>query len=100
MEVLDNKENRKPMPQVTRVIALKNYQLLLTFSTGEIKLYDASWVLKHPMTTKLRDVLFFNKARVSHGTVIWNKQLDLGPDDLYDNSIAVKDDQGAELMVG
>ena len=49
MTTLDN-HRRPPMPQVSRVIVLKNYQLLLTFTTGEVKLYDASWVLSHPMT--------------------------------------------------
>ena len=48
MTTLDN-HRRPPMPQVSRVIVLKNYQLLLTFTTGEVKLYDASWVLSHPI---------------------------------------------------
>ncbi len=97
MTTLDNRR-RPPMPQVSRVIVLKNYQLLLTFTTGEVKLYDASWVLSHPMTTELKDLAFFNKAHVSHGTVVWSKQLDLGPDDLYENSVAVKDEKGEELI--
>lgn len=95
-----NSKGRLPMPKVTHVIPLSNYRLLLTFATGEVKIYDASWVLTHPMTTKLKNVVFFNKARVKDGTVVWNKQLDLGPDDLYDNSVIVKDAQGEDLMVG
>ena len=75
MTTLDN-HRRPPMPQVSRVIVLKNYQLLLTFT----------------------DLTFFNKAHVSHGTVVWSKQLDLGPDDLYENCVAVKDEKGEELV--
>ena len=94
------KRFRKPMPVVLKVTPLSKYRLLVTFATGENKIYDASWVLTHPLTTELRDVSRFNKVYVLNGTVAWSKNLDLGPDDLYENSIIVKKDDIKELMAG
>ena len=94
------KITKTSIPLVIGVTPLKKNRLLLVFSTGEIKIYDCTWALNHPMMKDLNDVLFFKRAHVSHGTVAWSKKIDLAPDDLYKNSVPLKDEEGSELMVG
>ena len=39
--------------------------------------------LKYPAFGALKDVELFKQARVAHGTVTWNDEIDISPDTLY-----------------
>ena len=81
-----------PYPELVRVRYVKpldDYKLLLTFTNGKQKIYDMSEQLKQEVFAPLREADFFNKVYVEHGTVIWNDDLDICPDELYHNSVFV-----------
>nr|QGT51403.1 hypothetical protein Unknown280_0950 [uncultured Spirochaetaceae bacterium] len=65
---------------------LENYRLLITFSNCEKKVYDALALLEKPNFAPLKNKAFFNTARVECGTVVWNDELDLCPEDLWEKS--------------
>ena len=86
------------IPAVSAVVPIMDYKLLLTFKSGEIRIYDCGWMLKEKLFQPLRDYEFFVKAHVSDDTVAWNSMIDMGPDDLYENSVPVLDNEVPIMM--
>ena len=61
--------------------------LLLTFSTGEQRIYDAKSLLQYPAFQPLSNKDLFNQVTVECGTVTWdNGRIDIAPETLYQNS--------------
>lgn len=86
------------MEAVVHVVANEDYSLLLTFSTGEIRLFDARPYLEKGVFTSLKDVARFKQAHVAFDTVCWPGRLDIAPETLYDRSVPVQALQAAETM--
>jgi hypothetical protein len=72
------------MEHVTQVQPLKNYILKVSFSSGEVKLFDVKPYLNKGIFTKLQDENFFNQAYVDYDTVCWPGNLDIAPETLFD----------------
>ena len=78
------------MIKVTGVKTLQNYQLLLTFSTGERKLYDVRHLLDLPVFQPLKDKSTFDNVQLDFDTVTWcNGDIDIAPETLYSDSVAI-----------
>lgn len=73
--------NEKLLPRVTDVETQPDYVLIVTFSDGEKKIFNAKPMLEIPMYKKLTDV--FSEAKVEYGTVIWPGDIDISPEKLY-----------------
>jgi len=81
-----------PCPELIRVKfakPLEGYKLLLTFTNGKQKIYDMSKWLNKTCFKQLQDMDLFTRAYVAHGTVVWNDDLDICPDELYYNSVSI-----------
>lgn len=76
------------METVTHVTARDDFQLLLTFSTGETRLFDARPYLQKGAFQALQNPEQFKQAYVAYDTVCWPGELDIAPETLYDRSIA------------
>ena len=69
---------------------LQNYELLLTFDTGEKKIYDVKPLINSlPLFSKLSDNDIFRKVYVDKimDTVAWDENTDICPDSLYEESV-------------
>ena len=73
-------------PRIISVEAMENYILLLTFSNGEKRQFNAKPLLELPVYKPLLNYAFFQSARVEHGTVVWPQDIDCCPDTLYEES--------------
>ena len=73
-------------PRVTSVVAREDYTLEITFSTGEVGLFDCASLLDFGVFQELRDVRYFKQAHVVGGTVAWPHEQDICPDTLYEES--------------
>ncbi|MBQ7597659.1 MAG: DUF2442 domain-containing protein [Clostridia bacterium] len=74
---------------VTDVQARSDYTLLLTFADGEKKVFNASPLLKKPIYSLLNNISFFLQAKPECGTVVWNDDIDIAPEHLYECSVPV-----------
>ena len=75
--------------EVKKVSALEDMMMLITFNTGEKRLYDASALLVYPAFAPLKNEEIFKSARVEYGVVIWlDGEIDIAPEALYKNSYA------------
>ena len=60
--------------------------LLLTFSSGEKRVFDAT-VLKGEVFTPLNDPAIFNNFKIVHGVITWmNEEIDCAPEYMYEHS--------------
>jgi len=66
---------------------LHDYELLITFSNGEKRVYDGEDDITQGIFTQLRNKALFARARIELGTVVWNDELDIAPEALYAESV-------------
>lgn len=75
--------------RVRSVKPLDDMMMILTFTSGERRLYDATQLLEYPAFQPLRDESVFKSATVEHGIVVWNDgDIDIAPETMYANSYA------------
>jgi hypothetical protein len=72
--------------KVSAVKALDDYQLELTFNTGETRLFDTRPYLEKGIFTELKDPSYFRSVRLAFGSVAWPHEQDFGPESLYAES--------------
>lgn len=75
------------MECVQLVKPLQEYQLEVTFKSGERRLFDVKPFLNRGIFGRLKDVSLFNQAYVAYNTVCWPGELDIAPDTIYQRSI-------------
>lgn len=76
-------------PRVVSVDPEPGHQLLLAFSNGEVKRFNVKPYLGQGLFAELRDEALFRTVKPALGTVVWYNGMDLCPDTLYLNSVAV-----------
>ena len=69
---------------VADVIPTEDYKLILTFKSGEKRIFDAKEILDEPYNEPLRKVSFFLKAYANCGSVSWSDDIDIAPEFLYE----------------
>lgn len=74
------------MESVTEVKPQDDFTLVLTFNTGEIRIFDAKPYLEKGAFKQLKDIDLFRQAHIGFDTVCWPGTLDIAPETLYDRS--------------
>lgn len=77
---------KNPVWVVKDVQAQEDYTLLITFTGGEKRIYNARPLLEKAIYSPLRNLAFFLGAKADCGTVIWNDDVDIAPEHLYECS--------------
>lgn len=75
-----------PVWVVKEVYPQKDYTLLLTFADGAQKVYNARPLLEKGIYAQLKNLNFFLSAKAECGTVVWNDDIDIAPEHLYECS--------------
>ena len=66
----------------------ENMMMILTFSTGEQRLFDAT-ILNGPAFKPLSDESIFKNCKIVDGVVTWmDEDIDCAPEYMYENSYA------------
>ena len=74
--------------KVTEAKPLRGGMMLVTFSTGEKRLFDTT-LLQGAAFEPLRDENVFNHPVLFHGVITWNNgEIDIAPEAVYENSYA------------
>ena len=79
-----------PVWCVASVQPRPDYTMLLTFENGEKRIYDARPLLEKKVCADLKSLPFFMRARAEYGTVVWNDDVDIAPEHLYECSKPIK----------
>lgn len=75
-------------PRLTEVVPLENYQLKLTYETGEIKIFDVTPYIKGSWFGELNDKDYFCTVHLMAGGdgIEWGNGQDIEPHELYECS--------------
>lgn len=77
------------MESVIKVLPQDDFKLLVTFNTGETKLFDMTPYLNKGVFTQLKNRDLFKSAYVAFDTVCWPGDMDIAPETLYDRSFPI-----------
>lgn len=69
---------------VKKVQPQKNYTLIITFADGTEKVYDSHPLLSKRVYAPLNNLAFFMTARAECGTVVWDDDIDIALEHLYE----------------
>ena len=75
-------------PIVLNAVPQEDYNVIVTFETGEIKKFDVKPYINGEWFGKLRDMTVFNTVRPCGNTIEWEDGQDIAPHELYELSIA------------
>lgn len=74
--------------KVTEAKPLRGGMMLVTFSTGEKRLFDTT-MLQGSAFAPLADEKIFSDPVLFHGVITWNNgEIDIAPETVYENSYA------------
>ena len=73
-------------PRVKAVKPMDDYQVELTFTSGEIGIYDCRHLLNFGVFSELKDISYFRQVRAAYGTIVWPHAQDICPDTFYIDS--------------
>lgn len=76
-------------PRVQAVEAREDYTLEITFTNGEVGVYDCRHLLNFGVFREIQDIAYFKRVCVVYGTVSWPHEQDICPDTLYEDSVKV-----------
>ena len=76
-------------PDAVSVTVTGNSSILITFSNGETRLFDLRPLLSRKCYARLNDRTFLDQAFVQYGCVTWPGTIDIDPEWLYEDSVAV-----------
>ena len=77
----------KPVFGIESVSPTEDLQLTIYFNNGEKRRFDARKLLeKEPFFEPLRNPQLFMQAHTDGVAVLWNEDLDIAPEYLYENS--------------
>ncbi|TAN49740.1 MAG: DUF2442 domain-containing protein [Methylococcaceae bacterium] len=74
-------------PRVINVVPLQGFQLRVTFTNGELRVFDVTPYLNYPAFKSLNNPGYFTLAHHHHGTVRWPNGVDFCPDTVYLDSV-------------
>jgi hypothetical protein len=77
------------MIEAVSVNPLPDYRLLIEFNTGEKKIYDFKPQLTLPAFRGLKNTVLFSKARVVYGGIVWNDEIDIAVETVYQDGVPV-----------
>ncbi|HEY6000193.1 MAG TPA: DUF2442 domain-containing protein [bacterium] len=80
-------------PRVRRVKPEDDYRLRITFTNGEVRVFDVSPYLKTGVFRELLDPAVFRSVRPAFGTIQWGGGQDFCPDTLYEGSVPLGNEQ-------
>ena len=76
-------------PRVKAVVPKEDCTLEITFTNGEVGIFDCSHLTTFGVFKEFADIHYFMRAHVEHGTVVWPHEQDICPDTLYQDSTKI-----------
>ena len=77
---------------ITDVQVRPEYNLVLTFENGEVRIFNMSRYIDLKPYDKLKGSPLYKLAKVKYGTVVWPGEIDIAPETLYDESVPFLDE--------
>ena len=81
--------------RITEIKHLNDMTMIVTFDTGEKRLFNATQLLKYPAFASLADDTVFKSAQIEWDVITWcDGELDIAPEFVYANSLPIHETAG------
>ena len=67
-----------------------NFNVKVRFDTGETGMFNCEYLTVDPYWERLRDDTFFSTARAEYGTIVWDDNIDVAPESVWERSKILK----------
>ncbi len=84
-------------PRIKDVKPNPDYTLTLTFTNGEVRIFDVKPYLDKGIFRELRNMSIFNSVRPFLGSIQWQNGQDFCPDTLYLEGVKKRDDAARKV---
>jgi Protein of unknown function (DUF2442) len=74
---------------VVSVNPKSDFQIDLEYSNGERRRFDMRPLLEMKPWSRIAAPALFSRVAVNYGTVVWPGDIDIAPETLYDDSVAL-----------
>jgi len=71
---------------VTKAVPCGEYDVEVQFDTGETGVFNCEYLTADPYWSCLKDRRFFNTARAEYGTIVWDNNIDVSPESVWERS--------------
>ena len=71
---------------VTEAAPCGKWNVKVRFDTGETGIFNCEYLTADPYWARLKDLDFFNTARAEYGTVVWDDNIDVAPESVWERS--------------
>jgi len=90
-------DSPKDMLKITNAKITGKQMMLLTFSSGEQRVFDAS-ILNGEVFEPLKEDSIFRDFKISHGVITWmDEEIDCAPEYMYEHSYPYESDIGIAI---
>lgn len=72
---------------VTKAIPQSGMKVAVEFDGGERGLYDCSRLAEDPYWACLKNPAFFKTARAEYGTIVWDNNIDVAPESVWEDFV-------------
>ena len=80
---------QEPVIKICGVRPLAGHKLWLRLTTGDVKIFDFTPLLKEPGFALLADEHIFAGIYIDYGITVWNDgDIDIAPEYLYEHAVA------------
>lgn len=87
-----HKINWLDCPEPLKVNANDEYYLVTTFNNGVVKKFDFTPYFKYEYFAPLKDKKLFKQAKTIPSAIIWNDDLDIAIEEVYDKGVTIDND--------
>ena len=78
--------------KIVHIRILDDLYMMVTFASGEKRLFDVSPLMSYPVYAPLTDPAIFLTAAVQHGMIVWSDgDIDIAPETVYEKSFPYND---------
>ena len=77
----------KTYENVIEAKPLENYKIQVVFNNGETGVFDCSYLLNDKFWEPLRNETFFRLAHAECGTIVWNDDIDIAPESVWERTV-------------
>lgn len=87
-----NKINMFSCPAPTRLSIGENHSLIVSFNNGVTKNFDMTpYIENYKVFAPLENLDLFSKAQLNRWGIIWNEDLDIAIEEVYEKGVTVSD---------
>ena len=77
----------KEYSTVKSAVPISDHEVRVVFDTGDSGVFDCKPYFSDPYWKRLANPAFFRLVQVEFGTLVWPDDIDMAPEDVWENAI-------------